>query len=247
MFLHSLLAGLSVALLSLTGALVFRNTDVGGHTHRIVLPTAVGVFLGVIFFELLPETFEASHEWGPLAVVVGFLGFYLLSHTLATFHHHHADDHDTCTHNGARMLLIGDGVHNLADGIVIASAFMVNPMLGVMTTIGVALHEIPQEIAEFGILLRSGCTMRQALFYNFLSASSILVGVVLTYFFAHTFTNYAFVLTGIAAGNLLFIAATDLLPELRHSHRDHFATTFLATLFGIIVIALLTTYTHSLS
>lgn len=244
MFLYALIAGSSIALIALIGAFMFRSSWSSGMLHRFVLPAAVGVFLGVIFFELLPETFEASPEWGPLAVVLGFLGFYLLSHFLSTFHHHHADDGDTCLHDGARMLLIGDSVHNVADGIVIASAFMVNPALGVVTTIGIALHEIPQEIAEFGILLRSGCARGRALLLNLFSASSILLGIVLTFLFAHTFTEYVFVLTGIAAGNLLFIAATDLLPELRQSHREHFKTTFLATLGGLVVIASLIMYTH---
>lgn len=239
-----LLASLSVALLSLIGVFFFGKDGHVTSVHRFILPTAVGVFLGIVFFELIPETLEASHDWGPTMIMLGFLGFYLLSHFLDTYHHHHFDGHDECSKNGGRKLLIGDTIHNLADGIVIASAFMIDPSLGVLTAIGIALHEVPQEIAEFGVLLQSGYSKKQALFYNFLSALAVVVGTLITYFFATSLDGYLFVFTGIAAGNLLYIATADLIPELRHSHRDHFGKTFLATVLGVVVIATLITYTH---
>ncbi len=244
---EALLAAVCITLIALVGALFFHNdTHADERMHRYILPIAVGVFLGVVFFELIPETLEASHTFGPIAILVGFLGFYLLSHFLDTYHHHHTDSHDDCAHNGARMLLIGDGIHNFADGVVIASAFILNPVAGVMTAIGIALHEIPQEIAEFGVLLRAGYSKGKACLYNMLSASSVILGVLLTYFFIHTFADIVFVLTGIAAGNLLYIATADFIPELRHSHKNHFVQTFAATLFGVVCIGVLITYTHSL-
>lgn len=240
----ALLGAFGVALLSLIGVFFFGNTGKISGAHRFILPGAVGVFLGVVFFELIPETLASSEEWGPLAIMIGFLGFYLLSHFLDTFHHHHFDEHDACIKNGARKLLIGDSIHNFADGVVIASAFMINPMVGVLTVVGIALHEIPQEIAEFGVLLQSGYTKRAAIFYNFLSSLSVVFGVFLTYLFIETLGGYIFILTGIAAGNLLYIAATDLIPELRHSHREHFFKTFIATLLGVAIIGGLITYSH---
>ncbi len=242
---EALLGGLGVAFLSLIGVLFLGKDTRVRDSHRFILPIAVGVFLGIVFFELIPETLEASHEWGPVAIMIGFLGFYLLSHFLDTFHHHHSDHEDACSKNGARKLLIGDAIHNLADGVVIASAFMINPVAGVLTTIGIALHEIPQEIAEFGVLIQSGYSRKKALIYNFISALSVVVGVLLTYLFAESLSGYVFILTGIAAGNLLYIATTDLIPELRDSHRNHFYTTFTATVLGTLVIALLLTYTHT--
>ncbi len=242
----ALLGASAVALLSLIGVFFYGKEGQLRGAHGFILPIAVGVFLGIVFFELIPETFEASPEWGAVAIMFGFLGFYLLSHFLDTFHHHHSDDHDTCSQNGARKLLIGDGIHNFADGIVIASAFMINPVVGALTTIGIALHEIPQEIAEFGVLLQSGYSKNKAAFYNFISALCVIFGVVVTYFFSTSLGAYVFVLTGIAAGNLLYIATTDLIPELRHSHRDHFFRTFFATLLGVITIAILITSTHEL-
>lgn len=244
---EALIAATGVALLSLIGAFFFGSSHDHENAHHSVLPIAIGVFLGVVFFELIPETLDASHEWGAVTILAGFLGFYLLSHFLDTFHHHHADDHDTCGRNGARLLLIGDAIHNTADGIVIASAFMLDPTIGILTTIGIALHEIPQEIAEFGVLLHSGCMRSRALLYNFLSATTVVFGVLITYGFATLLNGWVFVLTGVAAGNLLYIATSDFIPELRHSHREHFYRTFTMTLIAILCIGALVLWTHRIT
>lgn len=245
MFL-ALIASLCVALLSLVGALVFGEHNRLRGAHKFILPVAVGVFLGITFFELVPETLEGSHEFGPIAILVGFLGFYLLSHFLDTYHHHHGDDHDGCSKNGAKKLLIGDAIHNLADGVVIASAFMINPVVGFLTTVGIALHEIPQEIAEFGVLRAAKYTVARAMFLNLLSASTVVLGVFITYLFSAELGNYTYILTGVAAGNLLYIATADLIPELRHSHRDHFIQSFIATLLSAAFIGTLVTVVHNL-
>ncbi len=246
MYYEPIIASVCIALLSLTGVLFFGKKGHLTGTHRFILPAAVGVFLGVIFFELIPETIEASHEWGPVAIVLGFLGFYLLSYILDTYHHHHFDHKDMCSSHGAHRLLIGDAIHNFADGIVIASAFMINPTVGILTAIGIALHEIPQEIAEYGVLIHAGCTRRRAVLYNLLSASTVIVGTLVTILFSEFFEPHLFVLTGIAAGNLLYIATADLIPELRETHKDHFTYTFIATLLGVTLIALLIHTTHSI-
>ena len=244
MLLEISIATICIALLSLTGVFFVSERGNQMNTHKIILPTAVGIFLGVVFFELIPETIEASHVWGPIAILVGYLGFYILSHILETYHHHHTDADDACQKNGAQKLLIGDAIHNIADGIVIATAFMVDPSLGILTTIGVALHEIPQEIAEFGVLMHAGYTKSRALILNLISASSVVLGAILAYLFSAQLEAGLFILTGIAAGNLLYIATADLIPELRASHRDHFYPSLIATLIGITAIWGFITFTH---
>ncbi len=246
MFLEPIIASTVIALLSLIGVFFFGREGHLAGSHRFILPTAIGVFLGVIFFELIPETLEASHEWWPVAILAGFLGFYLLSYILDTYHHHHFDHKDTCGTNGARRLLIGDAIHNFADGVVIATAFMIDPSVGILTAIGIALHEIPQEIAEYGVLIHSGCTRGKAALYNLISASTVILGTVVTLIFSEVLGSYVFILTGIAAGNLLYIATADLIPELKENHKDHFIQTFIATLVGVVLIAGLITYTHEL-
>lgn len=244
MLIEIILAAAAVSLISLIGVFFFGTSGYLTGTHRFILPVAVGVFLGVVFFELIPETLEASMEWGPIAIVAGFFGFYLLSYFLETFHHHHFDKEDTCSKNGAQKLLIGDAIHNFADGVVIASAFMIDPTIGVLATAGIAFHEIPQEIAEFGVLMQSGYTKREAIRYNFISALSVILGAVVTYFFADSFSDYLFILTGVAAGNLLYIATADLIPELRHTHNDHFFKTFGMTIASLAAIAVLIHISH---
>ncbi len=241
--LYALIGAGSIALLSLIGTLFFGNTLNTSRLHRIILPSAIGIFLGIIFFELIPETLHASETGGAIAILIGFLAFYLLSHILETYHHHHTDG-DTCVQGGARKLLIGDAIHNVADGIIIATSFMVDPLLGALTTAGIALHEIPQEIAEFAILRAAGYTTRRALALNFLSATTVIAGVLLTYILGDMLHEYLFVLTGIAAGNLLYIATADLIPELRHSHKEHFKTVFVSTLIGVVLIGTLVTVSH---
>lgn len=240
-------AALVIASLSLLGGIFFGTKGKIAGAHGYILPIAVGVFLGIVFFDLIPETIEASRVWGPVAIAIGFFGFYLLSHILNTFHHHHSEEHDTCVHNSARLLLVGGAVHNFTDGIVVASACIVSPLVGVLTALGIGLHEIPQEVAKFGMLLRGGCSRKQALQYNFLSASSIFLGVAFTYLFAEFLGHFSYILTGVAAGNLLYIATSDFIPELRESHKDHFYKTFVATLIGIVGIGALIAFSHSLN
>jgi zinc and cadmium transporter len=243
--IYALVAALAIAALALVGALFVGNHPHTERLHRLVLPAAVGVFLGIVFFELIPETLEASETGGAIAILIGFLGFYLLSHFLETYHHHHHDNHDECSGgSGARKLLIGDAVHNLADGVVIATSFLINPMVGLLTSIGIALHEIPQEIAEYAVLRAAGYSQKRALILNLLSASTVVVGVLLTYVFGIGLGDHMYILTGIAAGNLLYIATADLIPELRHSHRDHFAKIFIATILGVVLIGSIVTLTH---
>jgi zinc and cadmium transporter len=239
------IAASCISLLSLVGVLLFGKKGQLKSVHNYIVPVAIGVFLGVVFFELIPETLEASHFYGSIAIATGFLSFYILSHYLRTYHHHHEDAHDECEHTrGARMLLVGDSIHNIADGVVIASAFLLNPAVGIATAIGIALHEIPQEIAEFGVYMHAGYSKKKALIYNFISACSIFIGVLLSTLFA-SLGDFVWILTGLAAGNLLYIAASDMIPELNHNtHKDHFLKTFLSTLLGLIVIVSLLTWTH---
>lgn len=246
--LESFIAAGFISLLSLSGVLIVGNRGHVTGTHRFIVPIAIGVFLGVIFFELIPETLEASEFYGSIAIVAGFLSFYVLSHFLRTYHHHHhaEHEHDGCTHaRSAAMLLTGDAVHNIADGVVIASSFLINPAVGIAATIGIALHEIPQEIAEYSVLIHAGYSRKKALFYNFLSASSIVVGVVASFAFIAA-GEYIWVLTGIAAGNLLYIAASDMIPELQeHTHKSHFMKTFLSTVAGLVLITSLLSWSHT--
>src|SRR5690606_34542622 len=156
---------------------------------------------------LIPETLAANETWGGVVVAVGFILFYILSYELHRYFHDREENDQLCRQKGAATLvLVGDAVHNVADGVILGAAFLVNPALGVAVAIGLALHEIPQEIVEFGVLVRGGYSKMQAALLNLLSASSIIVGTAITILLAEYTADYVWIITGIAAGNLLFIA-----------------------------------------
>ncbi len=246
------LATVAVALLSLIGVLIFGTQGRMTGTRRYIVPFAIGTFLGVIFLELIPETLHASPS-GVFAIVGGFLGFYALSHILHTYHHHHHSHEqghtdDPCHESkaGATLLLTGDAIHNFTDGIVITSAFLINPVVGWLTTLGVALHEVPQEIAEFGVLRHAGFSVKEAAFWNLISASSVVIGGMMTLVLAEVLGDYLWVLLGVAAGNLLFVAMSDLIPDVAENTRRHgrFVQSFLATIAGFLIIATLIAISH---
>lgn len=238
----TLLAVLGLAAVSLVGVFFFgKNGHLTG-TQRYILPFTIGAFLTIVFVELIPETLQASANYGLYAVLAGYLLFYMLSIVLRTYHHHHNRNAagDTCAADKATALLLlwGDAVHNVTDGMVIASAFLVNPTVGWVTTVGVALHEVPQEIAEFGVLRAAGYSTRKAVVFNFMSALGAVLGVLLSFFFMNFASAYTWVLTGVAAGNLLYIATSDLLPGVhRQAQKNNtFFTAFFMTLVGTLTM-----------
>jgi zinc and cadmium transporter len=173
------------------------------------------------------------------------VSFYVLSNILhKRFHHLEADE---CDRKGAAsLILIGDAVHNLADGFILGGAFLIDPAVGIATAIGLAIHEIPQEIVEFGILLRAGYSRTEAALRNLLSASSIVLGTLIIIFIAAHADEYVWILTGFAAGNLLYLAASDLLPRIhgqlkQYGGMNHAA---LSIVIGFAAMSLVITWTH---
>ena len=242
----------AISFLSLIGVLFFGVSGKITGTHRFIVPFAIGAFLGIAFFELIPETLEASEFYGAISITAGFLLFYLLSNILHTYHHHHDEqghlDHCSATKVSAMMLLWGDTIHNITDGIVITSAFIVNPAVGFATAVGIALHEIPQEIAEYGVLLKAGYSAKKAATLNFISSLSIFIGVGVSLLFIQHASQYIWILTGVAAGNLLYIAMSDLLPGVHAESKKSgsFIPVFLATVAGVLLVTVLVEGTHTL-
>ncbi len=245
MILEAVLAAVGISLTSLVGVFFFGNTQKLIGVQKYVVPMAVGVFLSLVLFELIPETLELSPEFGGIAVAFGFISFYVLANYLHKKYHHL--ESDECDRKGAAaLLLIGDGIHNVADGIILGGAFLIDPTVGVATAIGLALHEIPQEIVEFGVLLRGGYTRMQASLYNLVSASSIILGVLLIMVVAKHAENLIWVITGIAAGNLLFLAASDLLPRI-HGNLKNYGSIWHSTIsitLGFILMTSVLMWTH---
>lgn len=245
MILESILAATGIALTSLVGVFFFGNSKKLEGAQRYIVPMAVGIFLSLVLFELIPETLELSPELGGIAVAFGFISFYVLANYLhQRYHHLEAED---CDRKGAAtLLLIGDGIHNIADGVILGGAFLIDPAVGVATAIGLALHEIPQEIVEFGVLIRAGYSKSKAALFNLLSASSIILGTLLIIVVAEHADEYIWIITGIAAGNLLFLAASDLLPRI-HGNLKHYGSIWHSTIsiiLGFIVMTSILIWTH---
>lgn len=136
------------------------------------------------------------------------------------------------------MNLVGDGLHNFIDGLIIAAAYLINMGLGVTTTIAIILHEVPQEVGDFGVLVYAGFKKKKALFYNFLIALTAIIGALVGYFI-HAAINTAFLLP-IAAGGFIYIAATDLIPELhKRAKIPESVAQFIFIIIGIALMWLL--------
>lgn len=213
---HILLATSAVSSLSLIG-LIFLSVRKAFlmHIAALLVAFASGALIGGVFFHLLPEALALAGERAYPLVVLGIVLFFVLEKFLY-WRHCHAG---VCeTHNFTYLNLIGDGFHNFLDGMLIAGGFLVSVELGMVTTSVVALHEIPQELGDFGVLIYGGFSRAKALGYNFLSALSAVVGGMSTYFFSVYVHALHAPLLALAAGGFLYVALVDLLPEL-HKQR----------------------------
>ncbi len=202
---------------------------------------AAGTMLGSSFLHILPESFEFISPESSLAITLASFTFFFLVEKLFHWHHCHELDCENEHHQPSMgyINLIGDSFHNFLDGMILAAAFMINPWLGITTSFVIALHELPQELGDFGVLLRSGFSRRKALLSNFVIALSIIAGGSFAYFFQlQTLTLTKFLLP-IAAGNFIYLAASDLVPIMKDdSHRSRSLLVFALFLIGIATIIL---------
>jgi len=176
---------------------------------------ASGSLIGGAFIHLLPEASERNGQATFYYVIFGIILFFIMEKFLYWRHCH---EEECPVHTFAYLNLIGDGIHNFIDGMIIAASFSLSHDLGVATTLAVIFHEIPQEIGDFGVLIYGGLTKRKALTYNFVSALTAIAGAFITYNLTYIQGIEQF-LVPLAAGGFIYIAATDLMPEL-HKRRQ---------------------------
>lgn len=220
-FLYALLATVIVSLMSFVGVLTLvLNRPLLEKLVMVLVSFAAGALIGSAFFHLLPESLE---EGGPVffMVIIGIIVFFIIETYLHWYHchaghiHKHGHKHKCPIKPMGYLNLIGDGIHNFVDGMIVASAFMVNMELGLITTMAVIFHEIPQELGDFGVLIYSGFKRGKALLFNFLSALCAVLGVVATYLFAANVESVTPYLVPFAAGGFLYIAMVDLMAEIK--------------------------------
>lgn len=245
-FIFSLIGGV-ISLIG--GVLLLANKN---NAHRLALyatPFAAGALLAAAFIDLLPEAaHQGSIDIALYATLGGILTFFMLERFLRWFHHHHEHEH---THDGKKsdpkvpLIVIGDTVHNFIDGIAIAAGFLVDPTTGIIVTLVVAAHEIPQEIGDFGLLLKKGVSRKNVILINAFSAFATTVAAVSFFLIGQEITIAMDWVLGIVAGFFIYVAVSDIIPSIHKSEDKVIAgPQTLLLIIGVIVVGSLTTTLH---
>lgn len=240
-FAQSLLATLAISAIAFVGAIMLVARRPSGRSEVALLSFAAGVLLATTFLELIPEaTRLAGDGTNPfVASLLAMIAFFLLEWFLHGFHSHQEEPHRHHLAAGRYLILVGDGLHNFIDGVVIAASFAVSPELGLATTLAVAVHEVPQELADLGILVAGGYSYRRALVLNFLSGLTAVLGALVFFGLAHGVHGQLSYYMAATAGMFIYIAGSDLIPQL-HGHQHHGGiATQVPFLFGVLLIAVL--------
>lgn len=236
---HIIVFSLIGGLLSLSGGVLLLKTSVSylKKFSEYSIPFAAGALLAAVFFDLLKEGLELSDPAVVLvSVLAGIVGFFALERLTHWFHHHHLED--TKTSKSPLLIIIGDTLHNALDGVAIASSFLISIPTGIVTTIAVAAHEIPQEIGDFGVLLSKGMSKKHVLMANILSSLSTTLVAVIVFVLGSADHLPIGVLLGISAGFLLYVALSDLIPTIHEkpSRKGKLDKQLLLLLAGIATV-----------
>lgn len=219
------------------GAILLSRRSIASKLAKYATPFAAGALLAAVFLDLLPDGIEESDaDTVLMAALGGIILFFIAERFLRWFHHHHSDDEEKHKDPSIHLIIAGDTLHNALDGIAIASAFLINVPTGIITTIAVAAHEIPQEIGDFGLLLNKGLSRKKVLIVNALSALATTLTAVITFALGSADKLPTGILLGLSAGFLLYIALSDIIPTI-HGNTDASKLLQLQTLLLILGVA----------
>ena len=247
--LYIVIATLAGGLLSVLIAASLTVAMLGRVVHHLVSLSA-GVLLGTALLDVLPEAFNSTASPQSLfaTLLLGLLFFFLLekAELYRHSHHHEGDEHQHGhgfdAHQAGRggwSVIMGDSIHNFCDGIIIAAAFLADTRLGVVTSLAIIAHEIPQEVGDYIVLLNAGFTRRRALFYNALSGLAAVVGGVIGYFVVGPWESLFPYLLVVASSSFVYVAVADLIPQLQHRLTLRETAAQLAWLGGGLMIVVL--------
>ena len=212
---YTLASVVLVSLFSLVGiVLLLLKERILSYVVILLVSFSSGSLFGDAFIHLLPET-VAEHGFTvavSIFVLCGIAGAFVVEKIIHWRHVHYPDQAEIEAF--AYMNLLGDAVHNLLDGVVIAAAYAVDIRVGVATTIAILFHEIPQEMGDFGVLIHGGVSRKRALFFNFVTALTALAGAVVTILLIHFVNQVIVFLIPFSAGTFIYIAGSDLIPQL---------------------------------
>jgi zinc and cadmium transporter len=216
---------------------------------------AIGALLSVAFWGLIPHAFEEVRpdQFQALSgtILAGILGFFILEKLLIWRHCHsgsceaHVDDHsDHGQKSAGTLIIVGDSIHNFVDGVLIAAAFLTDVKLGIVTSLAVAAHEIPQEVGDFAILLQSGYSKSKALFFNVLASFTTVIGGVLAYYYLEDLHDILPFFLALASSSFIYIAVADLIPSL---HKKTDIKTSLHQIILIMIGVLVISFLHGIA
>lgn len=229
------------------GVLLLFHKKLAESIPHVLVPFAAGALLSTAFFDLIPEAVDHGQKLGQETdvffwVLIGIFFFYLLDRSIHWFQYHRTVQKGVHKAATVPLIILGDSVHNFIDGVAIAVTFLINPALGVVTTLATAAHELPQEIGDFAVLLHEGLSRKKVFLYNFLSALLSIAGALLTVLIGgHAIELLLSVALPITAGFFVYIALAKLLPEIHHEEKKGYAIWETVSLFfgaGLIWLAI---------
>lgn len=228
------------------GAILLSRKKWAEKLAKYATPFAGGALLSAVFLDLIKEGVEIGEAETVLyGTLIGIVFFFLLEGFFHGFHHHHEHEGGTRSRN-KWLIIIGDTAHNALDGVAIAASFLISVPTGIVTTIAVAAHEIPQEIGDFGLLLSKGMSRSRVLLVNFISALSTVLFAVITFLIGSEDKIPVALLLGLSAGFLLYIALSDVIPAIHNQYnkKREFRIQAMLLLLGVLVVGLVTTAAH---
>lgn len=226
------------------GAAIFLTKKTRTKAIMLALPFGAGALLAAAFFDLLPESFAMAAPRSLLLwALLGFLAFFMMERLAGWFHHHHdhANEDVQRGERQNRMVMIGDLLHNMIDGLAIAAAFLVNPGTGLITTLAVSAHEIPKELGTFGILLSRGWRDKKVISANILTAVGTLAAASAVYLLGESVHLPEAQLLALTAGMFIYIAASDIIPDIHEQSRQVGTMQALVLLFGVVFVGIFVT------
>ena len=225
-----------VSLISFVGVVSLAvNDKILNKILLVLIGLSAGALMGGALLHLLPEAVEKNSDLSVyMLVLVGFILFFLIEKVL---HWRHCHKGQCDVHTFHYMNLVGDSIHNFIDGLIMAASYVVSLPLGITTTIAIATHEIPQEIGDFAVLVYGGFSKKKAILLNFVVALTAVIGGIVGFFVSSLVENIVIYILPFAAGGFIYIAATDLVPEIRKElDMKKYMATLLVFICGILIM-----------
>jgi len=238
-YIYALIGVVVVSLVSLLGVFTLSIKEEFIRKYIFLLVSlAVGALLGDAFIHIIPEAFAtfSNSLVVSLLVILGIFIFFVLENFMH-WHHHGDDTQEVGIHPAGKLVLVSDGVHNFIDGVIIGISFLASFPLGIATTLAVMMHEVPQEIGDFAVLLHAGYTRKRALWLNFLSALTAILGTLAAFLLGEVSESFTAWVLPLAAGGFIYIAVADLIPELHKTKKvSHAFSQSFALIIGVLLM-----------